>query len=89
MGLSEVVTLDEDGDGGFCGPHNEEAGVHSSDVKLALNLVPVRMVFTDAVRPSLLDIDILHLQCLFNGKVPCTIGTLDLPHCCGSHQTIW
>ena len=35
---------------------NEEAGVPSSDVELTLDLVPVRMVFTEAVRPSLLHI---------------------------------
>lgn len=45
MSLSEVVTLDGDGDGGFGGLHNEEAGVPSSDVELTLDLVPVRMVF--------------------------------------------
>jgi hypothetical protein len=67
--------------------HNEVAGVPSSDVELNLNLVPV-MVFTEAVRPSRLDIEILPLHYLFNGKVPCTIGTLDLHHCCGAHQTI-
>ena len=48
-----------DGDGGFGGPHNEEADVPSSDVELTLDLVPVRMVFTKAVRPSLLEIEIL------------------------------
>ena len=32
--LPEVVTLDGDGDGGFGGPHNEEAGVPSSNVEL-------------------------------------------------------
>ncbi|KAK6320709.1 hypothetical protein J4Q44_G00098160 [Coregonus suidteri] len=79
---SEVVTLD--GDGGFGGPHNEEAGVPSSDVQLTLDLVPVRTCFTEAVRSSLLDIEILRLHCLFIGKVPCTIGTLDLHHCCGA-----
>ncbi|KAK6303209.1 hypothetical protein J4Q44_G00256630 [Coregonus suidteri] len=45
--LSEVVTLDRDGDGGFGGPHKEEAGVPSNDVELTLDLVPVRMVFTE------------------------------------------
>ncbi|KAK6311811.1 hypothetical protein J4Q44_G00174750 [Coregonus suidteri] len=65
MSLPGVVTLD--GDGGFGGPHNEEAGVPSSDVELTLDLVPVRMVFTEAVRPSLLDIEIIRLHCLFNG----------------------
>lgn len=41
--LSEVVTLDGDGERGFGGPHNEEAGVPSSDVELTLDLMPVRM----------------------------------------------
>ena len=45
MSLSEVVTLDGDGDGVFGGLHNEEAGVPSSDMELTLDLVPVRMVF--------------------------------------------
>lgn len=48
MSLPEVVTLDGNGDGGFGGPHNEEASVPSSDVELPLDLVPVRMVFRDA-----------------------------------------
>jgi hypothetical protein len=48
-----------DGDGGFGGPHNEEAGVPSSDVVLTLDLVAVRMVFTEAARPSLLYIELL------------------------------
>jgi hypothetical protein len=34
ISLPEVVTLNGDGDGGFSGPHNEEAGVPSSDVEL-------------------------------------------------------
>ena len=51
ISLPEVVTLNGDGDGGFGIPHNEEAGVPSSDVELTLDLVPVRMVFTEA--PSL------------------------------------
>ena len=60
MNLPEVVTLDGDGNGGFGGPHKEEAIVPSSDVALPLDLVLVRMVFTKAVRPSLLlDIEIL------------------------------
>jgi hypothetical protein len=59
LSLSEVVTLDGDGEGGFGGPHNEEAHLPSSDVELTFDLVPVRMVFTEAVRPSLLDIEIL------------------------------
>jgi hypothetical protein len=72
MSLSEAVTLD--GDGGFGGPHNEEADVPSSDVELTLDLVPVRMVFTKAVRPSLLEIEILRLPLTPSGH-------LDL-HCC-------
>ena len=46
MSLSEVGTLDGDGDGGFDGPHNEEADVLSSDVELTLDLVPVRPSLT-------------------------------------------
>ncbi|KAK6315931.1 hypothetical protein J4Q44_G00134550 [Coregonus suidteri] len=53
MSPSEVVKLDWDGDEGFGGPHNEEAGVPSSDVELTLYLVPVRMVFTEASAKSL------------------------------------
>ncbi|XP_071246320.1 serine/arginine repetitive matrix protein 2-like isoform X2 [Salvelinus alpinus] len=62
---------------------NEEASVPSSDMELTLDLVPVRMVFTEAVRPSLyLDIEILRLHSLFNGQVPLgTIGTIDHHRC--------
>ncbi|KAK6327538.1 hypothetical protein J4Q44_G00031830 [Coregonus suidteri] len=48
MSLPEVVTLDGEDDGGFGGQNNVEAGVPSSDVELTLDLVPVRMVFTEA-----------------------------------------
>ncbi|KAK6318599.1 hypothetical protein J4Q44_G00118900 [Coregonus suidteri] len=41
MSLSKDFKLDGDGDGGFGGPHNEEAGVPSSDVELPLDLVPL------------------------------------------------
>ncbi|KAK6323427.1 hypothetical protein J4Q44_G00057660 [Coregonus suidteri] len=80
MSLPEFVTLDGDCDGGFGGPHNEEAGVPSSDVKLTLDLVPGRMVFTrlSGEAPRILDLCPGTLRC---GEQPLAVAAfLVSPH---------